>query len=170
MTDDPLPLGAIMNTKRQLSRLWISPATSNAFLPSIVLLMFRLGFGWDLIVTARAHLGIVPKMIQNFTNWGVPFPKESLYVSAYTELICGALLMLGLATRFISIPLIFNFCVAYLTASRDEIVHIFTQNPSAIIEDSAFPFLLTALLTLVFGAGLISLDGWIAWLMGKRAG
>jgi putative oxidoreductase len=69
--------------------------------------------------------------------------------------------MLGLGSRLISIPLIVNFVVAYLTASRDKVQMFFHQDPSNFIDDAAFPFLLTAILILAFGPGRISLDALI---------
>ena len=60
-------------------------------------------------------------MIERFTSWGVPMPKVSVYVSGYTEMIGGLLLMVGLATRLVSLTLVFNFIVAFLTASKEKV-------------------------------------------------
>ncbi len=73
--------------------------------------------------------------------------------------------------RFISIPLLFNFCVAYLTASHaaiKELLHF--QSPDDFINDSAFPFLVTSLLILAFGAGKISLDYLLEKCCCKKSG
>jgi uncharacterized membrane protein YphA (DoxX/SURF4 family) len=82
------------------------------------------------------------------------------------------LLMLGLATRLISVPLVFNFLVAILTAGAANVKQAFLGGDllepnydaghlgglEAIVDDTAFPFLLTSLATLTFGAGKVSLD------------
>jgi hypothetical protein len=42
--------------------------------------------------------------LERFTGWGIPFPAFNAALSAYTELIGGALVMLGLVTRLAAIP------------------------------------------------------------------
>jgi len=123
-----------------------------------VLLIFRLAWGWELFESGRAHLSNVPAMVERFQSWGVPLPHLNVFISGYTELFGGLFLMAGLASRLIAIPLFFNFCVAYLTASHDTVVNFFRQDPSNFIDDAAFPFLITSLLILAVGPGLISID------------
>ena len=103
-------------------------STTATYLQSAVLLIIRLFFGYELVITATGHLHHVPDMVKNFTDWGVPLPKLNVYISAYTELIGGWLLIVGLAARLISVPLVFNFIVAYLTASKDT-VHMLIFGP-----------------------------------------
>jgi len=128
------------------------------YLQSPVLLLIRLAWGWQLLESGHGHLTNVAATAKNFVDWGIPFPTFNVYLAGGTEMIGGALLMIGLAARLISIPLFFNFCVAYLTASRDEVVHLFSQNPDAFINDAAFPFWVTSLLIFAFGPGKFSLD------------
>jgi uncharacterized membrane protein YphA (DoxX/SURF4 family) len=131
---------------------------SGFILLPLVLLIIRLAWGWELFESGRSHLADVPGMVARFKDWGVPYPKPSLYLSASTEMIGGLLWMSGLATRLISLPLIVNFCVAYWTASREKVVHLFQQDPSTFIDDAAFPFLVSGLLLLAIGPGAISID------------
>lgn len=51
-------------------------------------------------------------------DWGLglPFPELLTFLAASTELVGGALLLLGLFTRLISIPLMFTMLVAAFTA------------------------------------------------------
>lgn len=51
-------------------------------------------------------------------DWGLglPFPELLTFLAASTELVGGALLLLGLFTRLISIPLMLTMLVAALTA------------------------------------------------------
>src|SRR5271170_1591910 len=134
------------------------------YLKPAVLLIFRLAWGWELFESGRAHLANVPAMVERFQHWGIPLPHLNVYISGYTEMFGGLLLMAGLASRLIAIPLFFNFCVAYLTASHDTVVNFFRQDPSNIIDDAAFPFLITSLLILALGPGVISIDGLIKGL------
>ena len=95
-----------------------------------------------MFVSGRAHLSDVPAMVQRFQEWGVPFPTLNVYVSGLTECACGLLLLVGFASRLITIPLIINFCVAYLTASREVLLSIF-NDPDAFVSDVP-SFLLSA--------------------------
>lgn len=132
-------------------------------LQSMALLILRIGFGFGLWISGYAHLTHVPMVVEQFTKWGVPLPTFNVYVSGITEAAGGILLLLGLGTRLISIPLIFNFIVAYATASRSEWVN-FILGPkhwegwSDIINDSAMPFFVAAWVMLAFGPGRFSLD------------
>lgn len=51
-------------------------------------------------------------------DWGLglPFPELLTFLAAGTELVGGGLLLLGLFTRLVSIPLMFTMLVAALTA------------------------------------------------------
>jgi putative oxidoreductase len=134
-----------------------------SYLQSPALLLIRLAWGWELYTAGSAHLHNVAATAANFKDWGVPFPTLSVYVAGTTEAVGGILLMLGLFTRGIALPLIFNFLVAYLTASHKTVVGLFNgpdrlDSLTKFIDDAAFPFLVTSILMLAFGPGKISLD------------
>jgi putative oxidoreductase len=137
------------------------------YVQSTILLIIRLAWGWQLLESGHAHLADVEGTAKNFAEWGIPMPTLNVYLAGSTEMIGGALLMLGLATRLISVPLLFNFCVAYLTASRETVKHLLSQNPDALINDAAFPFLITSILMIAFGPGKVSLDCLIGGLCGR---
>ncbi|MGC3989034.1 MAG: DoxX family protein [Chthoniobacteraceae bacterium] len=143
--------------------------TGASALQSPLLLLIRLYWGWQMFVSGHAHLSDVPTMVQRFQSWGIPFPTFNVYLSGLTECTCGLLLLVGLASRVITIPLIINFCVAYLTASRATLLNIF-NDPDSFVSDAAFLFLLAAVIVFVFGPGWLSLDALIArWLRGGKA-
>ena len=50
------------------------------------------------------------------TSLGFPLPGVGMYVSTYAEFVGGFLLILGLATRWVSGVLAFNFLLAVLFA------------------------------------------------------
>ncbi len=137
-------------------------ARIGSLLRSPVLLLVRLAWGFQLYESGWGHLTHVEKTARFFQNLHIPYPEVNVYISGTTELVGGILLMLGLFSRLISVPLLFNFCVAYLTASPEsirELLHF--RKPDDFINDSAFPFLVTSLLILAFGPGKISLDALI---------
>jgi len=132
---------------------------------SLVLLALRITWGWQLLNAGYGHLTHVEKTVEAFKGWGIPFPLANVYISGATEMIGGSLLVLGLAARLIAIPLVFNFLVAYATASRATIVQLITGQGGtrldaydSFINDSAFPMLILALTVFAFGPGTISLD------------
>ncbi len=153
---------------RFLTLLYTLLIRFGVILAPIVLLLIRLAWGWELFESGHGHLQNVDQMIANFTGWGIPHPRVNFYISAYTEMIGGILIMLGLASRLISIPIFINFCVAYLTASQVKVTGFFHNDPSNFIDDSAFPFLMMSLTILAFGPGIISLDGILSLLLFKK--
>jgi putative oxidoreductase len=137
------------------------------FLKHPFLLIIRLYWGWQMFVSGRGHLLNYADMVQRFHNWGVPFPEINVYISAYSECIFGLLLLVGLASRLITIPLIGNFCVAYATASHDTLVNIFSK-PDDFVSDAAFLFLLASVIVFIFGPGVVSLDAFIGWIYRRK--
>jgi len=84
----------------------------------LALLLLRFFIGGTFIVYAV-------KKVQNFDNYIVlfsdkldlPFPLLNLYLVTLVEGLGGLLLILGLLTRFISIPLIITMAVAFFTVN-----------------------------------------------------
>src|SRR5207247_5501486 len=81
-----------------------------------------------------------------------PFRHEQAILAGATECVGGLLLLLGLALRLISIPLMILLTVAYLTADVDEVRMIFSD-PDKFLAADEFLFLLVVVLVFVFGAG-----------------
>ena len=139
-------------------------------LQCLVLLLIRLAWGFQLAESGWGHLTNVGKTADFFTSLHIPFPVANVYLSGSVELAGGILLMLGLFSRIISLPLLCNFCVAYLTASHAAIKELLHLSPDDFINDSAFPFLVTSLLILAFGPGKISLDYLLERFCCKKSG
>lgn len=75
-------------------------------------LLLRLVFGWFWLETGWAKLHNLEFFAQRFVEWGIPLPQLSATASGAVDLIGGALLILGLGTRLIAIPMIVNMLVA----------------------------------------------------------
>ena len=83
---------------------------------------------------------------------GFPWPLFGAYLSAWTQLLCGILLLFGAAVRWISMPIVINFIAALLIAHRgDSFRGMF---PALVILGSGLFFLF-------HGAGDWSLDRWL---------
>jgi putative oxidoreductase len=139
-------------------------------LQSLVLLLFRVSFGFQTAQSGHNHLKNFDTMVKNFTDWGIPHPVANVYISGYTEMILGTLILLGLGTRLISLPLLGNFIVAIVAVSRGDIAtgfkaHDYAAAYNTILNDTAFPFVMFTLLMLAFGPGKVSID----YLLGRFA-
>ena len=90
----------------------------------------------------------------DFERYGVPWPDGAVYLAGVIELLGGALLVVGLLTRFAALALACNLVVAIATAGR--------------VEGGSFhlgvgPAMLAAMIFLVWaGAGALSLDAHLA--------
>ena len=138
------------------------------YLQSPLLLAVRLYWGWQFFGTGTAKFGDLPAFTQRFTEWGVPFPQINVILAATTETVCGLLLCVGLASRLISIPLIFTMIVAYLTADN-EALRSFFSDPDKFVSATPFQFMFAALLVLAFGPGALSLDHLLARKFGAAS-
>jgi len=141
-------------------------------LQSPLLLLIRVYIGYQCMISGYAHITHFQNTVEAFKGWNVPMPQFNVAFSAITEMVGGALLLLGLATRLISIPLIGNFIVAFLAVNLSDphyyrLLRNFWNNQDVLLKDDAFPFLMTAIIILVFGPGWISLDGLIRFLRRK---
>lgn len=121
---------------------------------SAVLLAARITMGWGFFLSGKGKLLHLEKTTQFFDSLHLPLPHFQAMLAGSTEMIGGLLLLAGLGTRIISIPLVFTMIVAYLTAHRDEAF----LSLSDFTDQAPFPFLMAALVTMAFGAGQISLD------------
>jgi putative oxidoreductase len=132
------------------------------YLQCPVLLLLRLAWGWEALQSGWGHLHHVEETASFFRELNIPMPVANVYISGTTELVGGGLLILGLGTRLISLPFIFNFLIAIITASGSKIVEKFKVGPltgwTQIVDDTAFPFFVLGLIMLALGPGKISLD------------
>ncbi|MGA1940768.1 DoxX family protein [Arcobacter sp. YIC-310] len=120
----------------------------------LALLLLRLFMGGTFLVYAI-------KKVQGFDNYVVlfsdkldlPFPMINLYLVMAVEGIGGILLVLGVLTRFISIPLIFTMVVAFFLVN---INNGFAASNFGVEVPLAYISILIVLFA--FGSGKISVD------------
>ncbi|MDO9561574.1 MAG: DoxX family protein [Bradyrhizobium sp.] len=62
-------------------------------------LIMRLVVGYVFMLTGWTKLNNLPLMIQNFSEWGIPFPEILTPFVSAVECVGGAMLILGLFTR-----------------------------------------------------------------------
>jgi putative oxidoreductase len=143
--------------------------------------------GWSILI--RLLVGLVvffPEGIQKlifadilgagrFANIGIPFPEILGPFVGVVEIICGALIIIGLFTRLAAIPLIVIMIVAIVSTKipillgHDFWIFHVPKMPrygfwSMAHEARAdFDMLLGSLYLLIEGAGVWSLDTMLAW-------
>ena len=135
-------------------RLLIRTSSS---LESTFLLAVRLYWGWQFMQAGWGKLHDIGKVIGFFTDLGIPAPVLNAYFVSALEFGGGLLLLLGLGSRLIALPLVIDMIVAYITADREALFSIIS-NPDKFTAAAPYTFLVASLLVLIFGPGRFSLD------------
>ena len=143
-----------------LQELILSVSRRVTWLPP---LLARVSVGLVFVTAGWGKLQNLDRVIEFFRSLGIPAPELQAPFVAATELSCGVLLVLGLATRFAAVPLVVTMLVAIRTALWTElegVIDLFGREEYLFI-------VLLAWLT-VSGAGAVSLDAAVARFL--RAG
>src|SRR3954470_8313337 len=133
---------------------WLAPLLGRL---SVGLLFLSTGWG-------KAHN--LDKVTKFFIELKIPMPGLNAVVVAYSELVCGALLAVGLSTRPATVPLIVSMVVAILTAKLADIHGLFD-----LIGAEEFTYLCVLMMLAVMGPGKVSLDALLvrSWLGPKAS-
>ncbi|HYQ27510.1 MAG TPA: DoxX family protein, partial [Polyangiaceae bacterium] len=98
----------------------------------------------------------LPKVTAYFAELGIPFPGVQAPMVSFIELIGGALLVLGLASRLAALPLMGSMAVAILTAQRENVHGL--PDLFGLVE---WTYLALLLWVAFAGPGRASLDHWL---------
>lgn len=133
-------------------------AAGDMFQP-VLLLIFRLNWGWQFFVTGKGKLTGHADIVDFFTGLGLPFPDLTAWFVGGVECAGGLLLIAGFGTRAVGLVLSINMTVAYLSVpdERAKVLNIF-KDQDAFLQADPFFFLLAALMVFAFGAGTVSVD------------
>ena len=115
------------------------------YLQAPLLLALRVFFFWQLFLAGKGKLFNIERTAQFFESLNIPMPVLNAYLAGATECFGGLLLVVGLASRLVAIPVAFT---------------IFSD-PDKFVAAAPFPFLLSALVVIAFGPGAFSLDALI---------
>ena len=88
-------------------------ATYFTWLPPLVA---RIVVGWVFLWTGWGKLNALPRMIENFRSWGIPYPEILTPFVSGVEFVGGILLLVGLFTRVAAAPLTVVMIVAIISA------------------------------------------------------
>ncbi len=134
---------------------------------SLVLLVLRVVWGWQFLTTGLGKLENHARVTEFFTSLGIPMPGLNAWFIGGLELVGGALLLLGLFSRPISLLLAGSMTVAFITAERPAFVGVFHDLESFLRAD-AFWFLFVSVVVLTLGPGAISLDRFLTKVIRER--
>ena len=129
-------------------------------LQSPFLLFLRIVMGYQFIISGWGKLHNLSQITGFFTSLHLPFPAFTAVFVSNVELFGGIFLLLGLFSRLTCLVLSINMLVAYLTADFENFT---SWDFDKFTKADPFTFLFVALLVLIFGPGLFSID----WLLGK---
>ncbi len=113
----------------------------------------RFTVGWIFLWSGWGKLHSLDKIVDFFSQLGIPYPEIQAPFASGTELVCGTLLLAGLFTRVASVPLIITMIVAIVTAQRENVAGL--GDLFGLVES----LYVTLLIWIgVSGAGPLSLD------------
>jgi putative oxidoreductase len=84
-------------------------------------LAVRIVVGWVFLWSGVGKLMVLPRMIENFRGWGIPFPELLTPFVSGMELVGGLLLLVGLLTRVIAVPMMIIMIVAIASAKWGDV-------------------------------------------------
>ena len=131
-------------------------------LQSIFLLYMRLTWGHLIFLIGLHKYQQMDQTVQFFRDLNFLHPSFHAHLTAVFEIFGGIMLVIGLGSRLVAIPLIIIMITALSTAHAQDLNSFrFLLEPSVLALSAPYPYLMTAVLMFVFGPGKISIDGWI---------
>ena len=101
--------------------LILLPARIASYFPWAGPLIMRLIVGYVFMLSGWGKLNDLPQIIQNFTEWGIPFPKIVTPFVSGVEFFGGIMLLLGLFTRIPAAMLAVVMLVAIKSAKWESV-------------------------------------------------
>jgi|SRR5215831_9749584 len=138
-----------------------------AYAQSPFLLFVRLYWGWQLWQSGWGKLHNLDKVSDFFSSLNLPAPGRMAIFIACVEFFGGILLALGAFSRVTSLVLTVNLTMAYVLADREALFSIFSD-PDKFMAAAPFTFLFASLLVLIFGAGKLSADKAVGYILEQR--
>ncbi len=137
----------------QLKKIYIEFSNLTKYGSSLSLLFARLIVAYGFYEPAMMKWKDIDSVATWFGSMGIPFPTLHAYMAATTEIVGVILLILGLFTRLISIPLMIIMVVAIVTV---HLTHGFSAGSNGF--EIPLYYMLFLFIFLSHGAGGFSLD------------
>ena len=136
--------------RQTLLDVWV--ATLGSWVQPVLLLVIRFYWGWSFFLTGTGKLLNLEKTTAFFTELNLPLPKLNALMAGSAECVGGLLLMPGLGSRLVSVPLMATMGVADATAHRGEAGKMFSDSDT-FTEAAPFLFLRASAIVFVVGLG-----------------
>jgi putative oxidoreductase len=124
-------------------------------------LLGRLAVGLVFLSTGWGKVHNLEKVTAFFTTLGIPAPHFHAILVGYSELLCGAALVVGLLTRLATVPLAVSMIVAILTAKRPDLHGVFD-----LVGFDEFTYLVVLIMIAILGPGRLSVDALLVRRLG----
>ena len=141
--------------------LYDLPEAVGARLRWLAPLLARVAVGYVFLMTGWGKLHALDQITGYFASLGIPYPEIQAPFVATVELVCGAMVLVGLFTRVAALPLIGTMVVATATAQWPNVSNL-----------AGFLGLVEVLYVVLFawlaidGPGPVSLDAIVRPLLG----
>lgn len=126
-------------------------------LQSPFLFLIRLFWGSSFLMGGWGKLHSLSSVAEFFSSLGIPFPLLNAYAVSLVEFLGGAMLILGLGTRFFALALSIVMIVALFTAHHEAVFNAW-NDPDKLLSQTPFTYLFACLVIFIFGPGKIALD------------
>jgi putative oxidoreductase len=124
---------------------------------SLLLLLIRLYWGWQFAQDGWGKLNHLGRVTDYFTQLNLPAPHMTALFVSVVELVGGITLAIGLLTRLTALVLFINMTVAFWAAEKEAFLGVIS-NPDKFQAADAYNYWFAALLILILGPGLFSID------------
>jgi putative oxidoreductase len=122
-------------------------------------LVARIVVGWVFLWSGWGKLNQLPRIIDNFRGWGIPYPEILTPFVSGVEFVGGILLLVGLCTRIAAAPLIVVMVVAIISAKGADV-----DSLERLLGFEEMSYLALFLWLAIAGPGPLSLD----WLLTRN--
>jgi putative oxidoreductase len=127
--------------------------------------LIRLTVGLVFVSTGWGKLHGLDDVTGFFETLGIPFPALNAAVVAGTEFFGGLLILVGLGSRLVALPLAFTMVIAILTAKWAEV-----DGLNTLVGFDEWSYLVMFLAIAIGGPGALSLDAVLSrWFARDRA-
>ena len=131
-------------------------------LQSVFIVYMRVVWGHQLFLAGVHKFANMADTVKFFSTLPLKHPDFMAHLVAGFEVVCGILLFIGFMSRLVSIPVIVIMISAISLAHSEALVQLrFLLEPMRLVQQAPYPFLITALIVLIFGPGRVSIDAWL---------
>jgi putative oxidoreductase len=145
---------------RQIHSLVLAIAGGLVWLPPLAA---RVAVGLVFVTAGWGKLHNLANVVEFFRSLGIPAPELQAPFVAAVELFGGLLLVLGLGTRFVAVPLACTMIVAIATALWPDL-----EGAIDLLGKSELVYIVIFAWLAVAGAGAVSLDALVARALGRE--